>query len=158
MLVGVGWWVGVACVLVAMCCQRCALCVRVYGCARYWVLFDRQSPLEHAPAAVSRPLRSKMTTLPCKIYGSTSARFRQSPLVHAPCHGFAPLETKSEDASMQNPWVQKRAPLPPEPSSARPCQGFAAPETKSDDRSTKKLRVRKRAPLPPEPSSCGPRD
>ena len=45
----------------------------------------RQSPLEHAPAKVSRPLRPKVTTIPRKIHGSKSARgYRQSPLEHAP--------------------------------------------------------------------------
>ena len=52
--------------------------------------------------------------------------------------------------------VQKRAPLPPEPSRVRPYHAFAALETKSDDLSTQNPRVQRRAPLPPEPSRVRP--
>ena len=57
---------------------------------------------------------------------------------------------------MQNPWVQERARLPPEPSRVRPCQGFVTLEAKSDDPPTQNPRVQKRARLPPEPSRVRP--
>ena len=49
----------------------CALCVRVrvHVCARQRVLFDRQSPLEYAPAMVPHPARPKVTTFPRRIAG-----------------------------------------------------------------------------------------
>ena len=67
--------------------------------------------------------RPNVTTLLRKTHGSKSARrYSQSPLEYAP--------------ATQNPRVQKRTRLPPEPSRARPCHGFAALETKSNDPST----------------------
>ena len=56
---------------------------------------------EYAPATVSRP----SSTPPPWFRGDPS---------------------KSDDLSTQNPRVQKRAPLPPEPSRVRPRHGFAA--------------------------------
>ena len=83
-----------SCVLVGMCSQRCALIV-----ARPY----RQSPLEYAPATVSRPSRPKVMTLPRKTAGVQ----KRAPLLPEPsrarrCHGFAALETKSDDLSTQN--------------------------------------------------------
>ena len=105
---------------------------------------SRQSPLEYAPAKVSRRSRPKVTTLPHKTHRSKSARrYRQSPLEYAPAKVSRPSRPKvttfphrSDDPSTQNPRVQKRAPLPPEPSRVRSCQGFAALETSSNDPST----------------------
>ena len=87
------------------------------------------------------------------------ARLPPEPSRVRPCQGFAALETQTNDISTQNPRVQKRALLPPEPEYApapevttfprkthgsksksargyRQSQGFAALETQSDDIST----------------------
>ena len=122
----------------------------------------RQNPLEHAPAAVSRPSRPKVTTIPRRTARvQKRAPLPPEPSRPRPCHGFAPLDTiprKSGGAKArryrESPLeherfrpsrpkvttllrrtggVQTRAPLPPEPSRVRPCHGFAALETKSDD-------------------------
>ena len=97
----------------------------------------RQSPLEYAPATVSRPSRPKVTTFPRKTAGvQKCAPLPPEPSRVRPCHGFAALETKNDDLCTQNRGAPKRAQLPPEPCRVRPCHGFAALETKGDDFST----------------------
>ena len=76
----------------------------------------RRCRLEYAPAKVLRPWRQKVTTHPRKTYEFNSARrYCQNPLGYAPATVSGP-EAISEDGSTQNPRVQQRVPLPPEPS------------------------------------------
>ena len=99
----------------------CALCVRVHVhvCARQRVLFKSHD--------MSRPFHAEPR-------GSKSARrYRQSPLEHALATVSRPSRPKVTTLPRKTAGVQKRAPLPPEPSRARACHGFAPLETKSDD-------------------------
>ena len=92
--------------------------------------------IEYASATVSRPSRPKVTTLPRRTAGSKSARrYRQSPLEYAPATVSRPSRPKVTALQRRTAGVQKRAPLPPEPSRARRCHGFAPLETKIDDHS-----------------------
>ena len=55
----------------------------------------RQSPLEYAPATVSRPSRPEVTTVPRKTHRSKSARcHRQSPPEYAPARVLRPWRPK----------------------------------------------------------------
>ena len=105
-------------------------------------------PLGHALAMVPRPSKPTMTTLPRKTYGFNSARcYCQNPLEYALATVSRPPKPKVTTFP-QNPRVQKRAPLPPQPSRARPCQGcqaFATLEAKSDDLSAKSTGPKPRA-------------
>ena len=73
----------------------------------------------------------------------SARRYRQSCLEYAPATVSRPARPKVTTLPCRTAGVQKRVPLPPEPSRVRPFRGFAAREAKSDDIS---------APLPPEPS------
>ena len=141
----VGWYVPPE---VRVDCCTLSVRVRVHVCARQRVLFDCQSPLEHAPATVSRPSRPKVTTLPRRTLNSKSARrYRQSLAGVRPATVSRPLRPKVTT-------LPRRTALQPEPSRARLCHGFASLETKSDDPS-------KPAPLPPDlpqPRFHAPRD
>ena len=104
----------------------------------------RQSPLEHAPATVSRPSKG----VKARAATARALSTQNCGGVHGAL-GATP-EAKSDDSSTQNPRVQKRvqkcARLPPEPSRVRLCHGLATLETKSDDHSTQN---------PPSTQNCG---
>ena len=94
----------------------------------------RQSPLEYAPATVSRPSRLKVTTFPRKAHGSKSARrYCQSPLKYAHATVSRPSRPKVTTLPHRTAGVQKRARLAPVPSRGRPCHGFAPLEAKRND-------------------------
>ena len=85
------------------------------------------------------PRGQKRRPFHAKIHGSKSARrYRQSPLQYVPAKVSRPSRPKETTLPRKDPRVQKRAPLPPEPSRARPCHGFATLEAKRDDPSTQR--------------------
>ena len=124
-----------SCVLVGMCRQRCALIVarcaracacmsaRVNACSPTAGLNLTTSSGDHrARAPTTRPRLAR--------------RYRQSPPEYAPATVSRPSRQKVTTLPRRTAGVQKRAPLPPQPSRVRPCHGFAALETKSEDPST----------------------
>ena len=112
----------------------------------------RQSPLEDAPATVSRSSRPKVATVPRKIHWSKSARrYRLSPLEYAPATVSRPSRPKVPKATtvpckIRGSKSARRYRLH-EASRARPRHGFAAPRPKVTT-VTQNPRVQKRAPLP----------
>ena len=96
---------------------------------------------------------------PCQSRGGPKARrYRQSTVEDALATVSRPSRPQLQVTTLprRTAGVQKRAPLPPEPSRARPCHGFAPFEAKSDDPSTQNRRGSKSALLPPEPSRVRP--
>ena len=104
---------------------------------------QKRAPLPPEPSKVRpchgfAPLKSKSDNTSTQNRGrpKARARYRQSPLEHAPATFSQASRPKVWTFPRQTADVQKRAPLPPEPSRARPCRCFAALKSKSEDPST----------------------
>ena len=154
-------WVGVCVCVCVRSCVLVSMCRQTAGVQKRAPLPPEPSKVRscHGFAALETKSDDPSHTEP---RGSKSARrYCQSP-VEYPATVSRPSKPTVTTLPHKTAGVQKRAPLPPEPSKGRLCHGFAPLETKSDDFSTQnragpKAR-RARAPWITLPRFRAPRD